>query len=413
MSDQAGEQTAGASSLIGLFAPPHKEAEGLQSLKPRIPDPPNGKHERDDSENHTTSSNERTPLLEDQKASSSLQSLFDSSPAAKHDDKTPKTGSSRKFIPPQDRRDRMLSGAIPSMPAIHEVPIQGSKLSKPERPSFLTVDNIKSSLKCGAKELAEPASWIGGFMFLLFQVVFSLTFGATITRPHGTVSMLGLFTKMASLGIMFASPVYWLNLRDVPALYPTVDLFCAPFLANIAIIIDEVLYQDSAVSKSDNDQIFLATFTFLASTSLFISGTLLVLASVFKLANLGAFLPFPVLCGFFAAVGVLTWTLAFKVDTNGLTVSAVFLSGDPNLILNSLAHHAPSVAIAAIMKYLGPKNPLYVVMLVFSTIGLFYFIMFAFGISRDEMIERHWFWSTSDLHYEPMEKPVSGQSFSR
>ena len=132
----------------------------------------------------------------------------------------------------------------------------------------------------------------------------------------------------------------------------------------------------------------------------------LVSASVFKLANLGAFLPFPVICGFFAAVGVLTWTLAFKIDT-GKAVGQVLMSGDINLMMNCLLHHLPTVTVAVIMKYLGPKNPFYVVATVFATIGCFYGVMFIFGISREEMIHAGWFWGTNDLVYDSAHAKVS------
>lgn len=365
---------------------------------------------------------ERTSLLLDQKSSSSsLQSLFDAD--AKTTATTPKTGAFRNgaAVGLEERRSRMNLSA--DLPAIEEVvPIQkqqgfSSSTNKkrrnilPSMASYVSIGKqVKGALWYAASECASPSTWIGAFMFLLFTLVFSLTFGATITRPHGATPMLGLVSKMAALGIMMGAPIYWWNLRDVPALYPTVDLFAAPFLAKIAVIIDEELFQDPAVSDAENDQVFLGTFSFLASLSLFLSGSMMVSASVFKLANLGAFLPFPVLCGFFTAAGCLTWTLAFKVDTNGLTVSQVFLSGDSDLILMSLAHHAPSVVVAAIMKYMGPKHPVYVVMSVLSTIALFYITMFIFGISMDEMIERNWFWSTSDLHYKPLEEQVSAPS---
>jgi len=116
--------------------------------------------------------------------------------------------------------------------------------------------------------------------------------------------MLGLMTKTAASGIIFAAAVFWMVSDDVPALYPTVDLFTAPFLANVAMIIDETLYEDENVSEDDNDAMFLATFVLLSSTALVVSGSLLGLSSVFKIANLGSYLPSAVLSGFFAAVGV-------------------------------------------------------------------------------------------------------------
>ena len=299
------------------------------------------------------------------------------------------------------------------LPSIRELPTFGGSLSpqkrssnKPAFSSFFTLVELKKMLRTTSTELLKPSTWVGAFMFLLFQVVFCLTMGATITRPHGTASILGLMTKMAAIGVMFGAPVFWLFLPDVPALYPTVDLFSAPFMASIAIIVDEVLFLDPNVSEQDTDEMFLATYTCLASLSLALSGALLVLTSVFRLADLGSYLPFPVLCGFFSAVGVMTWMLAFKVDTNGLTVSEVLWSGDSTVLLDSMLHHAPSVLVAVAMKYLGPKHPFYVVMLVLTTIAAFYIIMFAFGFSMDQMREWEWFYSPGELVYEPMFQPV-------
>lgn len=190
---------------------------------------------------------------------------------------------------------------------------------------------------------------------------------------------------------------------EVPALYPTVDLFLAPFLAHLALIVDQTLADDENVTKSENDSIFLATFGVLSAIGICFSGLLLVLASVFKLANLGSFLPFPVICGFFAAVGVLTWTLAVAVDTGGTPIGTILVSGDIELVSHALTHHIPGVAIAAAMKYLGPKNPFYVIMVSVVSIGLFYTIMLGMGVSLEEAKEQGWFWTHEELIYESAE----------
>lgn len=183
-------------------------------------------------------------------------------------------------------------------------------------------------------------------------------------------------------------------------------MFLAPFLANLALIIDEALSNDASVSPENNDAVFLATFGVLAGVGICFSGLLLSLSGVFKLANLGSFLPFPVICGFFAAVGILTWTLAITVDTGGKTIGYILKSGDPQLMLFTLVHHAPSVAIASIMKYLGPKNPFFVVMVVLGSISLFYVTIFTMGVSFAEAREMGWFWSRDELVY-PNELPIA------
>jgi hypothetical protein len=327
---------------------------------------------------------ELTPLVQ----GSPLEGLF-SSPKTTSQDITPKIGSKgRKTV----SLSHHMKG-ISNLPPIHEVPIDQSPISE------TCIRKLRTKARSFLGECLTPTSLIGSCMFLLYHTVFCLAMGSAITRPHGQVPILGLMIKMASLGIMFGAPVYWLNIGSIPALYPTVDLFSAPFLADIAAIVDETLFNDPNVSEEDNVQMFLGSFTLLASLAIFISGFLLVLASVFKLANLGAYLPFPVLSGFFAAVGVLTWTLAFKVDTNGKSIGTVFFSGDGELMYKSFIHHLPSVLIAATMKYLGPKSPFYVIGLVFGSVGLFYVIMFVFGVSMEEAVEREWFWSSADLQY--------------
>jgi hypothetical protein len=102
--------------------------------------------------------------------------------------------------------------------------------------------------------------------------------------------------KVAACGSIFCAPVYiWRLGNQIPALYPTIDLFLAPFIANLAVIVDETLEGDDSLSGKDGDQVFIATLMVLSGIGMIFSGTLLVMASKFKLANLGGYLPFPVL----------------------------------------------------------------------------------------------------------------------
>lgn len=187
---------------------------------------------------------------------------------------------------------------------------------------------------------------------------------------------------------------------EVPALYPTVDLFLAPFLANLAVIVDQTLANDPNVTEAENDTLFLGTFAILSAIGICFSGLLLVLSSVFRLANLGSFLPFPVICGFFAAVGILTWTLAITVDTGGKSIGTILSSGDMDLVAYALIHHIPGVIIAVVMKVLGPRNPFYVIMIVICSVAIFYASMFAMGVSLEEAKDNGWFWSHDELVYE-------------
>jgi hypothetical protein len=160
-----------------------------------------------------------------------------------------------------------------------------------------------------------------------------------------------------------------------------------------------VLSKDDSVTSVNNDAVFLATFGALSAIGICFSGLLLSLSGVFRLANLGSFLPFPVICGFFSAVGILIWTLAITVDTGGKTIGHILKSGDPQLILFTIIHHLPSVVVASIMKYLGPKHPFFFVVVVLGTVGLFYMVLFLMGISYEQAKDMGWFWPRHELVY--------------
>jgi hypothetical protein len=125
---------------------------------------------------------------------------------------------------------------------------------------------------------------------------------------------------------LFSQPLYSRILgTDIPALYPSIDLFLAPFLAN------ETLYED--LGPDYDDSIFFSSFAVLLEIGMGLAGLLfLLVAATFKLANFGTYLPYSVLCGFFSAVRVLLWALAFSVDTSGKAWKMVFDIGfvDPS-----------------------------------------------------------------------------------
>jgi hypothetical protein len=194
----------------------------------------------------------------------------------------------------------------------------------------------------------------------------------------------------------------------------------APFLAEAAAVVDQTILQQQQLqqqpsssssssnmyttmeeqqlqSQSQQQLLWFGSFAVLTSIGMALAGTCLVLAASFKLANLGTYLPFSVLCGFFSAVGVLLWALAFSVDTSGLTWKVVFGSGDAQLIRNSLCHHVPSLVIGILMNRLGPKNPFFVMGLILLTIVIFYAILWLTNVSLEEAQEQHWLWSYEEL----------------
>lgn len=247
---------------------------------------------------------------------------------------TPKSSPLHDLFQPPSESDEVL-----------EVPIKGDdekEVSRRSRPKAhkITLSEIYQNI---ITPDCLKSTFIGSFVFVLFHIVFCLAQASAISRPHATSPVVGPVAKMAALGILAGSPIFVAFLgNDIPAIYPTSDLFLAPFLSNLALTIDDVLYQDGL--ENDNG-LFLATFTLVSSSGLLLSAVMCVLAARFKLANLGAFLPYSVLCGFFSTIGILMWTLAFSVDNDGKKIGQVVMSGDWGLVGHSLVHHAPSLCI--------------------------------------------------------------------
>eukprot|EP00548_Thalassiothrix_antarctica_P002690 CAMPEP_0194131942 /NCGR_PEP_ID=MMETSP0152-20130528/2550_1 /TAXON_ID=1049557 /ORGANISM="Thalassiothrix antarctica, Strain L6-D1" /LENGTH=1098 /DNA_ID=CAMNT_0038826841 /DNA_START=116 /DNA_END=3412 /DNA_ORIENTATION=- len=230
-------------------------------------------------------------------------------------------------------------------------------------------------------------TFMGGFMFVLYHIVFCLAAASTI--PGVTF---GTMIMMTSSGVLFASPIFIYMLGDeIPAQYPSTDLFLAPFLAKLAIEVSDTLKDEGYDS---NTQAFLATFSVLSSLGMLGSGILTYLASTFKLADLGSYLPYPVLCGFFTSVGILLWTLAISLDT-GISVRHV-LSSMENIQL-TLIHHGPSLIAGCVIKIYGPRNPSFIIYAVGALMVLPYLIMWATNTNQNEAQLNKWFWSSEDL----------------
>ena len=247
---------------------------------------------------------------------------------------------------------------------------------------------------------------IGSVTFLLYHVVFCLAQAATIDlgmRHASNGSRTGLLAKTAAVGVLLSGPLFIQQLghraNAANALYPASDLFLAPFLAHLAENIDQGLYDRGL---ENDDGVFFTTFAVALGSALFLSGVLCILAARVKLANLGAYLPYSVLCGFFSTIGILMWTLGFNVDT-GQTIGYVVASKDwENTVKPSMYHHAPSLALGVVMHIIGQSNPFMVILFVMCSIPGAYVVMYVTGTNLEQAQDANWFFSARDLS-RPME----------
>ena len=232
---------------------------------------------------------------------------------------------------------------------------------------------LRTSSRGGGQKIPPPSSHpsldrvlarlipslLGSFLFPLYQLVFCFAEASAITRPSRLSSglrssLLSPMALTACVGSLFSGPMLIAVLggsRDYPALYPCLDMFMAPFLAQIAVDVDEALVRmrppqwggggggDAEYDDDDDAAAFLATFAALNALGMILVGLLCALAGSVRLANLAGFLPFPVLCGFFSSVGLSIWLSAFKVDA-GTTVGRALANGT---IVEKLGRHVPSV----------------------------------------------------------------------
>ena len=251
--------------------------------------------------------------------------------------------------------------------------------------------------------IPSKTTGIGSVVFLLYHIVFCLAQAATITRPHSTNPSVGIMSQMAALGIVTAGPLFLYFLgEDIPAIYPASDLFLAPFLAQLAREIDTVLFEKDL---HNNDTVFMATFGAVVGVGFLLSGFLCVLAARFQLANLGAFLPYSVLCGFFTTIGILMYSLGFSVDV-GTPIGEVLWSGDWQVIRHALGHHFPSLLIGILMHFMGPKNPLFVIWILLGTVFGSYIVLWMTGTTLTQAQELQWFFAAKDLYVDHQHRTI-------
>jgi len=258
------------------------------------------------------------------------------------------------------------------------------------KPSFCTL--LRSTCSIGSIMNAVTGSVIYG----LFHIVFCLAQASAITRPHST-PILGPMVRMAALGPILSAPIFLLNMgKSFSDMYPSIDTFLAPFYVQQALIIDRVLFENGL---SDHDDMFLTTFATVTCIGLCLTGVLLILATKFKMCNLGAYLPFPVMAGFFSTIGVLLWTLAFSVDTGKNFVH--LLEGKEGGWLKVkplLFQHSFSALTGVMMKLAGGWRGSLMPFMTMMTIPVAYLTLFVTGTTLEDARRSGWFWYDRDFN---------------
>ena len=277
-----------------------------------------------------------------------------------------------------------------------------------------TTTHLKDSLKdsCNMKDFISAI--VGSCTYVLYHVVYSLSQGSAIQSKRVKPPLLGPLARMGALGCTTAGPFMIHILNDkygIPSAYPSVDAFLVPFYALLARVIDEKIPFEKKYEE-DIEEIWLATFTFSCAMGMILSATMIYLATIFKLANLGAFLPYPVLCGFFTAIGIMIEELALSVDTGGMTIKEIFFC--PSNYIFVLQHHAPSLLTGTIMFIISKKyTPVLTPALSVGSIFCVYLVMYITGTSLREAQYNKWFWTKDAFDSVPSgTNPYRGYSVS-
>lgn len=238
------------------------------------------------------------------------------------------------------------------------------------------------------------SSLVGSLVFSLFHIVFCLAQASAIHRPYSKKPVLGVMVRMAAVGPLIGGTQFLYHLQDdFAAVCPTVDVFPAPFFAEMAAVVDGALVK---AGLEEHDAIFLTTFGLLAGLSLALSGVLILIGTKVKLVNLGAFLPYPVMCGFFSSVGVLLWNLAFTVDT-GKKIWDVASDGNIDVITHCMKHHIGSLLAGTIIFLSGKWNQKVVPLMAILPIPVVYLGLLVTGTTLKESQLNGWFWSGDEI----------------
>lgn len=234
----------------------------------------------------------------------------------------------------------------------------------------------------------------GSAVSALFHIVFCLAQASAIHRPYSLIPVMGVCVRMAAVGPLVAGVMFIYNLGEgFAAVCPTLDIFPAPFFAQMAAVVDRCLVE---AGLEEDDLMFLTTFGLLTTISLVLTGMLIIIGTKVKLANLGAFLPFPVMCGFFSSVGVLLWNLSFTIDT-GESVWKVLSGGDREKMRYCMVHHLGSLLAGTFTFIVSKKYKKLMPLLAIMPIPIVYLGMAFTGTTLQDAQKHGWFWSEDDI----------------
>jgi len=231
----------------------------------------------------------------------------------------------------------------------------------------------------GFNQLA--VDFLAGFATFFIVGVMCISMATTIFSIESLQPHLGSGINMAALGV-FVSGVALILLSKVPFMIGSPDLFLCPFFSVMA----------NAMLQINDQESQRATFfaTLIVATTL--TGLCLVLSGEFKLLRFSEFIPYPVVCGLLAGIGVLLIEMGIKLALPVLTLDCVlgFLPGLVYGIIDSFFK----------LQGLTPTKGLLPLTMV--SILLFYAVVFFLGLDRTYLEGNNFLFSSSvvaDAHF--------------
>lgn len=230
------------------------------------------------------------------------------------------------------------------------------------------LDSLESP-SCCTKLISFGNDIIAGFACALLQFVFSMSYAAgTFASPRNS-SLFGIGVMMTALSIILTQTSYSFT-SQIPFLFISPDSFYPPLFLAIS---------SQLSSQIQDDAVYQQTYLFALVIAVASVGISMWLVGRFGILKLMDFLPYPMVCGLMASVGVSLLQLSYTMSTRNeiryfpVLVASIF-TGCLQIVAQ-VYHFNPAMTFAAI--------------LVLGTLT-FYFVLYFNKLSLEEAEEGNW-----------------------